>query len=182
MANHITLPNAKQLAWLFALLAVLSAAAAFWQYQRIGEIRAFNLAAQEGKSPTTDRGSIEAKFNTAYWLAKNERYKEASQIFAPLLENATISQQSAIQYNIGNIFFRRGLAIDGSNNKVKNEAEYLYVQAKNAYQKSLKLEHNHWDAKHNLDRVLSILPEHPTPGVGGDTPGLIMGTIPVGLP
>jgi mxaK protein len=34
-----------------------------------------------------------------------------------------------------------------------------------------------------LDRILTMLPSTPTPGVGGDEKaGLIMGNIPVGLP
>jgi hypothetical protein len=34
-----------------------------------------------------------------------------------------------------------------------------------------------------MDRVITLLPENPTPGVGdSDSPGLIMGNIPTGLP
>lgn len=59
----------------------------------------------------------------------------------------------------------------------------MFRQAKKAYVQSLKLNNTHWDAKHNLDRLLTMLPGDPTPGVGdSDSPGLIMGNIPVGLP
>ncbi len=79
--------------------------------------------------------------------------------------------------------FLRGLAINGNNMTVKAEAEYLVRQAKTAYINSLKLDNSHWDAKHNLDRVLGMLPSTPTPGVGdGEKAGLIMGNVPVGLP
>ena len=92
-------------------------------------------------------------------------------------------QKSAVQYNIGNISFLRGLAINGTNMTVKAEAEYLVRQAKVAYINSLKLDNSHWDSKHNLDRVLGMLPSTPTPGVGdGEKGGLIMGNVPVGLP
>ena len=87
--------------------------------------------------------------------------------------------------NIGNIFFERGLFINGTSNdnKVRAEAEYLFRQAKKAYEQSLKYDNSHWDSKHNLDRLLTLLPNEPTPGVGdSDSPGLIMGNIPVGLP
>jgi mxaK protein len=48
---------------------------------------------------------------------------------------------------------------------------------------SLRLDNAHWDARHNIDRVIAMLPAEPVPGVGeGDSPGLIMGNIPVGLP
>ena len=66
---------------------------------------------------------------------------------------------------------------------VRDEAEYLLRQAKTAYQQSLRLDNSNWGARHNLDRLLTMLPGTPTPGVGeSDTPGLIMGSIPVGLP
>ena len=77
----------------------------------------------------------------------------------------------------------RGLAINGINMTVRDEAEYLVRQAKVAYIASIKLDRNQWDVRHNLDRVLGMLPGNPTPGVGeSDSPGLIMGNIPVGLP
>jgi hypothetical protein len=66
---------------------------------------------------------------------------------------------------------------------VRDEAEYLLRQAKTAYLQSLRFDNSNWGARHNLDRLLTMLPATPTPGVGeSDTPGLIMGNIPVGLP
>ena len=77
----------------------------------------------------------------------------------------------------------RGIVINGRDMTVKNEAVFLFTQAKNAYIQSLKLDNSFWDARHNLDRILMILPDDPSPGVGdSDSPGLIMGNIPVGLP
>jgi len=110
-------------------------------------------------------------------------FKESTILFNNLLDEANEDQQSAIHYNIGNIFFKRGLIINGTSMTVRDEAEYLLRQAKKAYVQSLKLNNTHWDAKHNLDRLLTMLPGDPTPGVGdSDSPGLIMGNIPVGLP
>jgi hypothetical protein len=80
-------------------------------------------------------------------------------------------------------FFLRGLAINGRDMTVREEAVYLLTQAKTAYMQSLRLDNTHWDARHNIDRVIAMLPAEPAPGVGeGDSPGLIMGNIPVGLP
>ncbi|OIQ75697.1 hypothetical protein GALL_426320 [mine drainage metagenome] len=88
-----------------------------------------------------------------------------------------------MQYDLGNIFFLRALIINGRDMTVKNTAAFLFTQAKNAYIQSLKLDNSFWDARHNLDRILMILPDDPSPGVGNsDSPGLIMGNIPVGLP
>jgi mxaK protein len=174
----------KKLTWILAITAILSAIGSFYSYQRIGQIDAFNLAVLAGKPPETDQQSFEAKFATALYLAKKERYKEATLLFSALMPKTNDNnQKSAVQYNIGNISFLRGLAINGTNMTVKAEAEYLVRQAKTAYVNSVKLDNSHWDAKHNLDRVLGMLPGTPTPGVGdGEKAGLIMGNVPVGLP
>ena len=173
----------KKLTWLLALVAIAATASAIYSLTRIQQIKAFNHAISEGKPPKTDLQSFEAKFATAYWLAKNERYKEATLLFNKALNGATAEQKAAIHYNLGNIFFLRGLIINGTSMTVRDEAEYLLRQAKTAYVQSLKLDNSNWGARHNLDRLLTMLPATPTPGVGeSDTPGLIMGNIPVGLP
>ncbi len=183
MALGLNSFTSGKLTWLLGLIALASAAGIVYEYQRINQIDAFNAAIRKGKNPQTDTQSFEAKFSTAYWLAKNERYKEATLLFSHLLEKASPEQKAAIQHNLGNIFFRRGLAINGSNMTVRDETEYLLRQAKTAYQQALRLDNRHWGTRHNLDRVLTMLPATPTPGVGeSDTPGLIMGNIPVGLP
>ena len=174
----------KKLTWIFGIVALLSAAGSVYAYKRIGQIDAFNQSVLAGKPPESDQQSFEAKFATALYLAKKERYKESILLFTALMPKAADNnQRSAVQYNIGNISFLRGLAINGTNMTVKAEAEYLVGQAKTAYVSSLKLDNSHWDAKHNLDRVLGMLPGTPTPGVGdGEKAGLIMGNVPVGLP
>lgn len=175
--------SAKKLTWGLLTLALAAAGIAGWQLKQIQDIREFNQAVQEAKTPTTHKDSFEAKFAVAYWQAKNARYQEATHLFGQLLEQGNATQKSAIQFNTGNIFFLRGLIVNGSNITVRDETEYLLNQAKTAYEQSLRLDHSFWDARHNLDRVLSMLPATPTPGSGeSDSPGLIMGNIPVGLP
>ena len=68
--------------------------------------------------------------------------------------------------------------------KIQNDQENNnLLQAKNLYQQAVRLDNSHWDTRHNLDRLILLLPGTPTPGVGeSDSPGLIMGNIPVGLP
>ena len=173
----------KKLTWLLAIIALATAVSSFYTYKNIQQIGAFNQAILAGKTPEAFQQSFEAKFATALYLAKKERYKEATLLFTALMPKAANNnQRSAVQYNIGNISFLRGLAVNGTNMTVRAEAEYLVGQAKTAYISSLKLDNSHWDAKHNLDRVLGMLPGKPTPGVGGEKAGLIMGNVPVGLP
>ncbi len=175
--------SVTKLTYLLIIIAIISGISSLYAYNRVQQIAAFNQAISDGKPPKTDTQSFEAKFATAYWLAKNERYKEATLLFNKALNNANTEQKAAIHFNLGNIFFRRGLAINGANMTVRDEAEYLLRQAKTAYQQSLRLDNSNWGARHNLDRLLTMLPGTPTPGVGeSDTPGLIMGSIPVGLP
>jgi TPR repeat protein len=104
-------------------------------------------------------------------------------LYTHLLEKANDKQKASIQHNLGNIYFLRGIAINGTNMTVGKETEYLFRQAKNLYQQSLKIDNSNWGTRHNLDRLIMLLPGTPTPGVGeSDSPGLIMGNIPVGLP
>lgn len=189
MANNIqnfsfkSLITVKKLTYAFLALTLLSLLASLYTFNRIRQVDAFNTAISIGKTPATDKDSFEAKFATALYLAKKERYKEATLLYTQLVPKGNATQKSAINYNVGNMFFLRGLAINGTNNKVRNEAEYLLRQAKVAYVASLRNDNNFWDSRHNLDRLLTMLPGTPTPGVGeSDTPGLIMGNIPVGLP
>ncbi len=175
--------TSKRLTWIFSTLAILSIAGIVQQTNRIHQMDAFNHAVSTGKTPETDVDSFEAKFSSAYWLAKSGKYKGASLLFVHLLDKGDNTQKAMIQHNLGNIFFLRGLAINGSNMTVRDETEYLLRQAKSAYITALKLDNRDWGTRHNLDRVLTMLPATPTPGAGeSDTPGLIMGNIPVGLP
>lgn len=176
--------SVKKLTILLIIIALLSAMWAGLSLNRIRQVAAFNKAVSTGTPTETDQQSFEAKFATALWLAKKERYKEAILLFSALMPRGDIEQKSAIQYNLGNMFFLKGLKLNGTNGTVRNETEYLMQQAATAYKQSVRLSNQHWDVKHNLDRILMILPATPTPGVGesDDSPGLIMGNIPVGLP
>lgn len=182
-AAGIPFLTVNRLTWLLLIVAVASALGIAHDLNRVRQVDAFNTAVSSGKPPKTDVQSFEAKFSTAYWLATKGRYKESSLLFVHLLEQASPTQKAAIEHNIGNIFFLRGLAINGTNMTVRDETEYLLRQAKNAYQLALRLDNSYWGTRHNLDRVMMMLPATPTPGAGeSDTPGLIMGNIPVGLP
>jgi mxaK protein len=175
--------SVKKLTWAFTLIALICLVGSIATYKRMQQIDAFNAAISAGKTPDTDKESFEAKFATALYLAKKERYKEATLLFNALIPKANAAQKSAVHYNIGNIFLLRANALGGRGATIQQEAEYLLLQAKTSYVASLKLDNTQWDAKHNLDRLLGLLPETPTPGVGeGEKAGLIMGNVPVGLP
>lgn len=175
--------SAQKLTAALLVTAIAAGLGAVWQANRIRQVENFNRAVSAGKAPVTDTQSYEARFAAAYWLAKNGKFQDATMLFLQLLESGTPGQQSAVQFNLGNIFFLRGLAINGRDMTVRDEAIYLVTQAKTAYMQSLRLDSAQWDARHNLDRVLMMLPVDPTPGQSDEgNVGLIMGNIPVGLP
>ncbi|MEY3746827.1 MAG: hypothetical protein RL194_286, partial [Pseudomonadota bacterium] len=102
MALGVMALSAKKLTWALALVAVASALTAAYAWNRMDQITAFNRAVLSAKTPDTDRQSYEAKFATAYWLAKNERFKEATILFLQLAEVGDNNQRSAVQHNLGN--------------------------------------------------------------------------------
>lgn len=151
-------------------------------------IEQFNKAVIVNSKVNNDMFKFQAKFANAYRFAKNGRYQDASQLFGQLMEMpATPTQISAVQYNLGNIFLKRGLMVsynanaDGTS-KVNDEAEYLINQAKMAYQQSLRLNNQFIDARYNLDRVLRLLPSNSIAKNDQDELGIVMGNIPSGLP
>ncbi|MDZ4142175.1 MAG: hypothetical protein U1C48_09245 [Methylotenera sp.] len=176
--------SVKKLTILLMIIAMTTTAGILAELNRIRQINAFNQAVSSGKNPQTDKQSLEAKYATAYWLAKNERFKESTLLYSQLTQKGTPSQKAAVQHNIGNMFFLKALQVSGGNDsKVRDEVEYLLMQAHSSYKQALKQDNSNWGTRRNLDRVITLLPENPTPGVGeSDSPGLIVGNIPNGLP
>lgn len=174
----------KKIAMLLMLIALICAVTLVYKLNRIQQINAFNEAVSTGKNPQTDNQTFEAKYATAYWLAKNERYKEATQLYSELTKKGSPTQRAAVQHNIGNMFFLKALQVSGGNDsKVRDEVEYLLMNAYSSYKQALMENNSHWGTRRNLDRIITLLPENPTPGVGdSDSPGLILGNIPNGLP
>jgi mxaK protein len=184
MAFSLRFLTVKKLTWLLVIVALLSAIGIAYQINRLNQINDFNQAVTTGVPPETDKLSYEAKYAQAYWLAKKEYYKEATKLFTGLTQTSTPSNRAAVFHNIGNMFFLKALRIDAGNDpRARDEAEYLLTEAKVSYKNAVKLDNSNWGTRRNLDRVLSLLPEVPTPGVSdSDSPGIIMGNIPVGLP
>ena len=181
--NIRSLFSVKKLTYVALIIMVVSTFIIFFSSINLYQTNIFNESIAKGEVPKFYSQTFEGRYATAYWLAKKGMYKESTILFNNLLIEANKDQESAVQYNIGNIFFLRGLLINGTSMNVRPEAEYLLRQAKKSYIQSIKANNKHWDTRHNLDRLLTMLPSDPTPGVGeSDSPGLIMGNIPVGLP
>ncbi len=178
MADRVSARNLVLLTGL--ALGIAGAAAQLYELHRMN---GFNAAVSAGKTPDHDKLSFEAKYAAAYRLARSGRYQDATQLFTQLMEaGGTPEQHAAVQYSLGNIFFLRGLLVNHNGSTVHDEAEYLLTQAKSAYEQSLRLDNTHLDVRHNLDRVLSMLPEEAAAQGEQDKPGIVMGNLPVGLP
>jgi hypothetical protein len=184
MALSLNFLTVKRLTWLLISISVLSAIGIAYQVKRLNQINAFNVAVTAGNLPETDNLSYEAKYAQAYWLAKKDYFKEATNLFTGLTQTSTPSNRAAVFHNVGNMFFLKSLRIDAGNDpRARDEAEYLLTEAQASYKNAIKLDNSNWGTRRNLDRVLSLLPEVPTPGLSdSDSPGIIMGNIPVGLP
>lgn len=164
-------------------LLVFGIAAAMISGRKMAEIEQFNRSAANGQPPATSEYPFETRYAAAYALAVNGRYQDATQLFNQLMESSgTPAQIAAVQYNLGNIFMIRGLMVGYNGEELKDEAEYLLNQARLAFQQSLRLDNRHLDARHNLDRVLSLLPEVSDAEGEQEKLGIIMGNIPTGLP
>lgn len=184
MANFLNAFTVKHLTWLLVVIAVAAGAIGFTQWQRINEIKAFNQAVNSAKNPQTDKQSYEAQYATAYWLAEKGILKESTNLFTKLTQTGTPSQRAAVFHNVGNSYFLKALHFrNNATMEERDQIEFQLNQAYSAYKQALKLDNSNWGTRRNLDRVITLLPENPTPGVGeSDSPGLIMGNIPVGLP
>ena len=178
MASRLSTKNRV----LTALLVLGLTGSTITAYQ-LYHVRAFNRAIVAGQSPVGESRRYEAKFSSAWRLANEGRYLDATQLFNQLLEaDHDAERQSAVQYNLGNIFFRRGLMVHRNGGEVRDEALYLMIQARIAYQQSLRLDPGRMDARYNLDRVLRTLPQDTRPNEKEDQLGIVMGNIPTGLP
>lgn len=165
------------------LLLVLGLVGAMLTGKKMAEIEQFNQLVSIGQTPDASDYPFESKYASAYTLAVNGRYQDATQLFNQLMESpATSAQIAAVQYNLGNIFMLRGLMVNHNGEEVKDEALYLLNQARLAFEQSLRLDNQHLDARHNLDRVLSLLPEDLSTDGDQEKLGIIMGNIPTGLP
>lgn len=183
MATHMKLTSVQMKTRMLILMLALGMVGAILTGKKMMEMDHFNQAVLSGQKPLISAYPFETRYAAAYALASNGRYQDATQLFNQLMEmRGTPEQIAAVQYNLGNIFMLRGLMVNHNGEEVKDEAEYLLNQARLAFEQSLRLDNRHLDARHNLDRVLSLLPDDSNTQGEEEKLGIIMGNIPTGLP
>lgn len=150
---------------------------------RLYQIETFNQVILHDSKPPFNDYIFETKYAAAYSLASNGRYQDAAQLFGQLLEMDINNQKrAAVQYNLGNIFLTRGLLVHQNGAEVRDNAEYLFNQARIAYKQSLSLDNQHIDVKYNYDRVLRLLPKGSHNRDENEELGIVTESLPTGLP
>jgi mxaK protein len=123
------------------------------------------------------------KFTAAYDQGHKKDYKHAVQTYGQILETSpSLSDQAKIQYNIGNNLFTFGLIRrineDGT---LQDEARYAYVQARMAYEQSLRIEPQDRAAKFNLSLLHSVMANKMKPAPKEQST-MELSNLPIGLP
>ena len=187
MKNHLTRKN--QVLGLLFIVGVLGSA---YEGYQVHTISAANGLLQAGEVLEGDPFPFHQKFADAYQQGKTGNYKHAIQNFGQLLEapkqqdtsvfEPSQALKSQIHFNIGNHLFRSGLQrlveTDGS---IQEQAKFDYLQARAAYEQSLKLDPGNQAAKFNLSLLHGVIPKH-IKTVPQDPSGMEISNLPQGLP
>ena len=179
----------NQLFSLMLIVGVMGTGYESYQTNKIGKV---NSALLSGEVVNDESYPFHKKFADAYQQGKTGNFKHGVQGFGQLLEapkkqqentfQVTPQLQARIQFNIANNLFRSGLQRRISAEGIIHEqAMYDYLQAKSAYEQSLKLDPTLHAAKFNLSLLLSIIPEN-IKAVAKEQSGMEISNLPQGLP
>jgi mxaK protein len=183
MAGRITLINTSLIFVMIASLTGIVYSA--YQYQNIYNI---NNTLQSGQVLKNVAYPLYAKYSAAYFQGSKDDYKHAVQSYGQALEIQAKSSkpdtvlQAIIQYNIATNLFLFGLSRDlNDDGSLKEESKYSFMQAKAAFEQSLKLNPENRRAKFNLSLLNSVTPIN-MKSAPKDQSGVELSNIPVGLP
>jgi tetratricopeptide (TPR) repeat protein len=143
----------------FCLLLALASAALL-----IGEIvhwtatSAYNEAiANERFADIAGRDDDVGLFAAAYAAQRDGRFQEARVIYAKLEHSDDESLRAAAFYNTGNSYLQQVATINRETDE--DLALPLIELAKGSYRDALRIAHEHWGARYNLERALQWLPD-----------------------
>lgn len=168
---------------LFGLLLLAGLAGSAYEVHQLWKIDRVNQAILAGKTIEDDAFPYEKKFVSAYLQGTKQGYKHAVQTYGQLLDTSpTIAEQARIQFNIANNLFTMGLIRrindDGS---LQDDARYAYMQAKLAYEQSLRLAPDTPEAKFNLSLLHAMMARGMKPSEREDST-MELSNLPIGLP
>lgn len=148
------------------LLAVLLGLdiSGYLREQRFNALVAANDLLQAGQHPG-NRG----RFAAAFHAHRAGQLDNALARYATIDAGADPGLQSAVKFNLGNLYLEQSTSIAQSENP--DLAIALIELAKESYRAALRLDSDDWDAKHNLARALELLPDpEPLPVDDEDMP------------
>jgi mxaK protein len=157
----------------YRLLLALSALALAWhawQWQRARELRSLtrtvhaapvpDTAASAAARPDADMRLLVVQ---ATRLRTQGRHDDAVRILQSLAARSDLDRDTAqvVRFNLGNELL--ALALQHNRKDDEDRAMTLVELAKQRYREVLRVQPQHWDARHNLDIALRLVPETEPP-------------------
>lgn len=178
MAKHIKKSN-----FIFGLLFLIGIVGTAFEAYQYHKITRLNEQIVSGKLITDSDYPYLQKFTAAYDQGNKSDYKHAVQTYSQLLDNTpSLADQAKIHFNIGNNLFTFGLIRrindDGT---FQDEARYAYIQAKMAYEQSLRIKPDVKAAKFNLSLLNSVMAKN-MKAAPKEQSTMELSNLPIGLP
>jgi mxaK protein len=165
--------KAVHLRTLFATLAAIGAMALAWnawQWQAARDAQAvvqaaFGAPVPEGAASAAGQRNGDARvlIVQASALRAQGRHDDAVRILQALAARGDLGAASAqvVRFNLGNELI--ALALQHNTKGDEDRAMTLVELAKQRYREVLRSQPQHWDARHNLDIALRLVPETEPP-------------------
>lgn len=187
MKNHLTRTNQGLI-----LLLIAGVLGSVYESYQVSKIATANHVLQRGEVLEGEQFAFHRKFADAYQQGKTGNYKHAVQNFSQLLEAPKAHEEqgfepdarlkSQIHFNMANHLFRSGLQrLVEPDGALQEQAKFDYLQARTAYEQSLKLDPANQAAKFNLSLLHGVIPKH-IKTVAQDPSGMEISNLPQGLP
>ncbi|HEY0841917.1 hypothetical protein [Methylotenera sp.] len=175
--------NIKNRNLALAILVLIGLTGASYEAYQCHIISGINKKITAGKVITDDSYPYLQKYTAAYDQGNKSDYKHAIQTYSQLLDQSpSLANQAKIHFNIGNNLFIFGLIRrineDGT---FQDEARHAYMQAKIAYEQSLRIEPTDVASKFNLSLLNSVMAKnmHSAPK---EQSTMELSNLPIGLP
>ena len=138
----------RRVALLLALAFVLLGVGMGMEGSRLHKTLFQNRAIEDGTIAVLEGDlPLEAAFGRAYWLKRYGRYDSAAQALSALRDHGDRGFQSALHYNLGNIYLGQAIATQKGS---------FAALAEESYRAALAADSGAKDAKYNLARLIKI--------------------------
>ena len=137
------------------LVPVLTLGIVYELYQLMRAQR-FNAALERGAFFEVGQRTVQGRFAKAYGLQQEGEFEQTLLAYGEL-ESHDAELAAAVKFNMANLYLRQALTLRGEQND--DLTIPLIELAKENYRELLRLNSQDWDAKYNLERALSLLPD-----------------------